>query len=142
VYFIDIDAFKTVNDTLGHSAGDQLLRDVAARLLSVVRPGDTVARFAGDEFLMLTVGADDGLPAAPADRVLGSLLHPPLQIGGRTVTASMGVVISGEAVLAEDLLHQADAAMYQAKRAGGARWELFVSGLAVDSTFGDIPPGV
>ena len=142
VYFIDIDAFKTVNDTLGHSAGDQLLRDVAARLLSVVRPGDTVARFAGDEFLMLTVGADDGLPAAPADRVLGSLLHPPLQIGGRTVTASMGVVISGEAVLAEDLLHQADAAMYQAKRAGGARWELFVSGLAVDSTFGDIPTGV
>jgi diguanylate cyclase (GGDEF)-like protein len=142
VYFIDIDAFKMVNDTLGHSAGDQLLRDVAARLLSVVRPGDTVARFAGDEFLMLTAGADDGLPAVLADRVLGSLLHPPLQIGGRTMTASMGLATSGEGALAEDLLHQADAAMYQAKRAGGARWELFVSGLAVDSAFGDIPPGV
>ena len=132
VYFIDIDAFKRVNDTLGHTAGDQLLREVAARLSSVVRPGDTVARFAGDEFLMLTVGAEDGLPLALADRVLGSLLHPPIWSGGETVTASMGVAISGEGALGEDLLQQADAAMYQAKRSGGARWVLSGTALGGD----------
>lgn len=125
LYFIDIDGFKRVNDTLGHSAGDRMLREVAARLSSVVRPGDTVARFAGDEFLMLTVGAEDGLPIALADRVLASLLDPPLQVDDETVTASMGVALSGEGVRPEQLLNQADTAMYHAKRAGGARWELF-----------------
>ncbi len=147
VYFIDIDAFKQVNDTLGHRAGDQLLREVARRLSSVVRPGDTVARFAGDEFLMLTVGADDGVPIALADRVLASLLQPPLQFGSETVTASMGVAVSGEGLLAEHLLHQADAAMYQAKRAGGARWELFGSELGGErrrsqTAAGALPPAV
>lgn len=125
LYFIDIDGFKRVNDTLGHSAGDRMLREVAARLSSVVRPGDTVARFAGDEFLMLTVGAEDGLPIALADRVLASLLDPPLQVDGETVTASMGVALSSEGVRPEQLLHHADAAMYHAKRAGGACWEMF-----------------
>ncbi|MEO8518959.1 MAG: GGDEF domain-containing protein [Dermatophilaceae bacterium] len=154
VYFIDIDEFKQVNDTLGHSAGDQLLNDVANRLRSVIRPGDTVARFAGDEFLVLTQGAEDGQSAALADRVLGSLLVPPLQIGGETVTASMGVAISDDGMLAEQLLQRADAAMYQAKRAGGARWRLFGSeaiagdvplvaaGLVGNVASGDIPPGV
>jgi diguanylate cyclase (GGDEF)-like protein len=132
VYFIDVDAFKKVNDNLGHRAGDQLLREVAARLSSVVRPGDTVARFAGDEFLMLTVGAEDGLPLALADRVLGSLLYPPIWNGGETVTASMGVAISGKGAQGEDLLQQADAAMYQAKRSGGARWVLSGAALGGD----------
>lgn len=137
VYFIDIDAFKRVNDTLGHTAGDELLREVAARLSSVVRPGDTVARFAGDEFLMLTVGAEDGLPLALADRVLGSLLQPPIWSGGEMVTASMGVAISRNGALGEDLLQRADAAMYQAKRSGGARWVL--SGPALDSDEVSVP---
>ena len=137
VYFIDIDAFKRVNDTLGHTAGDQLLREVAARLSSVVRPGDTVARFAGDEFLMLTVGAEDGLPLALADRVLGSLLQPPIWSGGEMVTASMGVAISRNGALGEDLLQRADAAMYRAKRSGGARWVL--SGPALDSDEVSVP---
>jgi len=135
VYFLDIDEFKQVNDTLGHSAGDQLLNDVANRLRSVIRPGDTVARFAGDEFLVLTQGADDGQTAALADRVLGSLLVPPLQIGGETVTASMGVAISDDGTMAGQLLQRADAAMYQAKRAGGARWRLFGS----EPVEGDVP---
>jgi len=137
VYFIDIDAFKRVNDTLGHTAGDQLLREVAARLSSVVRPGDTVARFAGDEFLMLTVGAEDGLPLALADRVLGSLLQPPIWSGGERVTASMGVAISRNGALGDDLLQRADAAMYQAKRSGGARWVL--SGPASDCDEVSVP---
>jgi len=131
VYFIDLDGFKRVNDNLGHSAGDRLLREVAARLSAVVRPGDTVARFAGDEFLVLTAGTVGGLPVALAlaDRMLGSLLHPPLQAGGETVTASIGLTVSRESAKPEQLLQEADAAMYHAKRAGRARWELFGSEL-------------
>src|SRR5665647_715194 len=135
--FLDRDGFKRVNDTLGHSAGDRLLREVAARLSSVVRPGDTVARFAGDEFLMLTIGVHDGLPVALADRLLGSLLHPPLQAGGENVTASMGLAVSREGEQPEQLLHEADAAMYRAKRAGGARWELYGAELAEELS---LPP--
>ena len=129
VSFIDLDAFKRINDTLGHAAGDLLLREVAERLGAVVRPNDTVARFAGDEFLVLTVGAPGGLPVALADRVLGALHDPPLRAGAETVTASMGLAVSYEGVTPEQLLREADAAMYHAKRAGRARWELFGSRL-------------
>src|SRR5665648_588697 len=129
VSFIDLDAFKRVNDTLGHAAGDRLLQEVAERLSTVVRPNDTVARFAGDEFLVLTIGAASGLPVALADRLLGALHDPPLRAGAETVTASMGLAVSYEGVAPEQLLREADAAMYHAKRAGGARWELFGSRL-------------
>jgi diguanylate cyclase (GGDEF)-like protein len=125
VYFIDIDGFKIVNDTFGHQAGDELLQEVAARLSAVVRPGDTVARFAGDEFLMLTVGTQAEPNVALADRVLASLLDPPMRVRGETVTASMGVAVSAEGDQPEQLLHEAGSAMYRAKRAGGARWVLF-----------------
>src|SRR5665648_951956 len=129
VSFIDLDAFKRVNDTLGHAAGDRLLQEVAERLSTVVRPNDTVARFAGDEFLVLTIGAASGLPVALADRLLGALHDPPLRAGAETVTASMGLAVSYEGVAPEQLLREADAAMYHAKRAGRARWELFGSQL-------------
>src|SRR5665648_436029 len=129
VSFIDLDAFKRVNDTLGHAAGDRLLQEVAERLATVVRPNDTVARFAGDEFLVLTIGATSGLPVALADRLLGALHDPPLRAGAETVTASMGLAVSYEGVAPEQLLREADAAMYHAKRAGPARWELFGSRL-------------
>ena len=129
VSFIDLDAFKQVNDTLGHTAGDLLLQEVAGRLSAVARPNDTVARFAGDEFLVLTVGTSGGLPVALADRLLGALHEPPLRAGAGTVTASMGLAVSHEGVAPEQLLREADAAMYHAKRAGGARWELFGSRL-------------
>src|SRR5665648_97008 len=129
VSFIDLDAFKRVNDTLGHAAGDRLLQEVAERLSAVVRANDTVARFAGDEFLVLTIGATSGLPATLADRLLGALHEPPLRAGAETVTASMGLAVSYEGVAPEQLLREADAAMYHAKRAGGARWELFGSRL-------------
>ena len=126
VYFIDLDGFKRVNDTLGHSAGDDLLRTVAARLSNVVRPGDTVARFAGDEFLVLTVGTGGALPVvrATADRLLGALLDPPLGVGDESVTASIGVAVSRDGIVPEQLLREADEAMYRAKRAGRARWEM------------------
>ena len=125
VFFIDLDAFKQVNDTLGHTAGDRLLQEVAERLSAVVGPNDTVARSAGDEFLVLTVGPISGLPVALPDRLLGALHQPALRVGDVTVTASIGLAVSYEGVAPEQLLREADAAMYHAKRAGGARWEWF-----------------
>jgi len=125
VFFIDLDAFKQVNDTLGHAAGDRLLQEVADRLSAVVRPSDTVARSAGDEFLVLTVGPISDAPFALPDRLLGALHQPPLRVGDVTVTPSIGLAISYEGVAPEQLLREADAAMYHAKRAGGARWERF-----------------
>lgn len=125
VFFIDLDAFKQVNDTLGHTAGDRLLQEVAERLSAVVRPDDTVARSAGDEFLVLTVGPISGLSVALPDRLLGALHQPALRVGDVTVTASIGLAVSYEGVAPEQLLREADAAMYHAKRAGGARWEQF-----------------
>ncbi len=125
VFFIDLDAFKQVNDTLGHTAGDRLLQEVAERLSAVVGPNDTVARSAGDEFFVLTVGPISGLPVALPDRLLGALHQPALRVGDVTVTASIGLAVSYEGVAPEQLLREADAAMYHAKRAGGARWERF-----------------
>jgi diguanylate cyclase (GGDEF)-like protein/PAS domain S-box-containing protein len=129
VYFIDLDGFKRINDTLGYNAGDQILREVANRLSSVVRPGDTVARSAADEFLVVTAGTTGGPPVAVAlamaDRIMGSLLHPPLQARGEPVTASMGLTLSREGARPEQLIYEADAAMQRAKRAGRARWEVF-----------------
>ena len=129
VYFVDLDGFKRVNDSLGHAAGDELLQAVAARLSEVVRPGDTVARFAGDEFLVLTVGTNGAEPVvrAIADRLLGTLLDPPLEVDGNSLTASIGVAVSRDGIAPEQLLREADAAMYQAKRAGRGRWEMLDS---------------
>jgi diguanylate cyclase (GGDEF)-like protein/PAS domain S-box-containing protein len=129
VSFIDLDAFKQVNDTLGHAAGDRLLQEVGERLSAVVGPNDTVARSAGDEFLVLTVEPISELPVALPNRLLNALHQPPLRVGDVTVTVSMGLAVSYEGAAAEQLLREADAAMYHAKRAGGARWELFDSRL-------------
>src|SRR5665648_189330 len=101
----------------------------AERLLTYRTLHDPLARFAGDEFLVLTIGATSGLPVALADRLLGALHDPPLRAGAETVTASMGLAVSYEGVAPEQLLREADAAMYHAKRAGRARWELFGSQL-------------
>jgi diguanylate cyclase (GGDEF)-like protein len=132
VCFIDLDGFKRVNDTLGHAAGDDLLQVVAARLSAAIRPGDSIARFAGDEFVVLTAGSREGLPVALADRLLGSLLDPPVLVGGEPVTASMGLTLSREGAQPDQLMHEADVAMYRAKRAGGSRWELFSSELRAE----------
>lgn len=129
VSFIDLDAFKQVNDTLGHAAGDRLLQEVGERLSAVVGGNDTVARTAGDEFLVLTVEPSSELPVALPNRLLDALHQPPLRVGDVTVTVSMGLAVSYEGATAEQLLREADAAMYHAKRAGGARWELFDSRL-------------
>lgn len=123
VLFIDLDGFKAVNDTLGHQAGDELLKAVGARLQAVVRPGDVVSRLGGDEFAMLCENVDglDGLRAI-GERVMDELapavdLHRPVSVGG-----SIGLALSGPDLAdAEQLLDAADVAMYEAKQGGPGR---------------------
>lgn len=123
VFFIDLDRFKQTNDGHGHHVGDQLLVAVASRLGEIVRPGDTLARFAGDEFVLL---CEDVRRPADAE-VLAARLHDaftaPFPLADREVaiTASVGVAFAGPAEkISNQLLIEADTAMYQAKRRGGA----------------------
>ena len=132
IMFLDLDNFKTLNDTQGHDVGDCLLIEAARRLESSVRQGDTVARLGGDEFVVMLEALDgDGLLAAQvegvAEKILAALEHPyRLELGaapGNTIdyrcTASIGVTLFGaEAENVDELLKQADLAMYQAKDAG------------------------
>ena len=124
--FIDLDDFKTLNDSLGHVIGDQLLQEVAARLLDCVRQGDTVARLGGDEFVVLLTDlhSDSELAAAQAEQVGEKILHvleKPFPLADQTlhITASLGItLLRGAQESIDVLLKQADMAMYQAKEAG------------------------
>jgi diguanylate cyclase (GGDEF)-like protein len=131
--FIDLDNFKAINDTLGHAAGDELLRAVASRLTAVVRETDAVGRLGGDEFVV--VASELSLASGPeliAERLLEAL-DQPFKLGGSgssplKVTASIGIA-SGERDCAGDLLRDADIAMYQAKWDGRHRFAVFESGM-------------
>ena len=125
--YLDLDRFKTVNDRLGHDAGDQLLRQVAARLAGAVRDGDTVARLGGDEFAALCDGVDDTAHALRiADAIVAAVGGELFDLDGAHLraTASVGVALSKGADHPEALLRDADAAMYRAKDLGRARLEL------------------
>jgi diguanylate cyclase (GGDEF)-like protein len=128
VLFLDLDYFKSVNDASGHSAGDQLLVEVAERLQGVVRPNDTIARLGGDEFVVLCEDLVDPLDEARsvAERV-AACLTPPFSIAGREVfvAASIGIAPSGAGDSAEGLVARADQAMYRAKRLGRGRIEVY-----------------
>jgi len=128
VFFIDLDHFKRLNDTLGHDHGDLLLQEVARRLLACVRSEDTVARIGGDEFVVMTVNLapDPGLAATQAamvgDKILAAIGRP-CRLGRHehSVTPSVGVTLfHGREAAVEDILKRADLAMYQAKAAGRA----------------------
>jgi len=129
VAFIDLDNFKAVNDSLGHRAGDLLLRTVAPRIAGAVRATDTLARFGGDEFVVLMEDLASGEEALVViNRVLGAL-HEPVQLGDTAehVRASVGLVLGDRRYRGEPeaLLRDADAAMYRAKGRGGGRVEVF-----------------
>jgi diguanylate cyclase (GGDEF)-like protein len=131
--YIDLDDFKHINDTFGHSAGDRLLQMVAERLRSVVREADTAARLAGDEFVVLVEGSTlDAGPELVAERVL-SVLRQPYDLTGQigcelTVAVSVGIA-SGPRDSAEELLGDADAALYAAKKSGKNSYLLFESSM-------------
>jgi diguanylate cyclase (GGDEF)-like protein/PAS domain S-box-containing protein len=133
VYFLDLDRFKRINDSLGHGPGDEVLREVAERLSAVVRPEDTVARFGGDEFTILCESVGGVLEAVSIADRLQRPLRQPLRAGGAELrlSASIGVALveatdNGDG---QHLIEDADAAMYRAKERGGARTELFDSAM-------------
>jgi diguanylate cyclase (GGDEF)-like protein len=137
VLFLDLDQFKLLNDSRGHRAGDELLRTVATRLSSVMRPGDTVARFGGDEFCIVCDDIEDALHAiGVAKRVIEELGRPyTLESGEHFATASVGIALAdGPSRPAEDLIREADAAMYRAKEQGRGRYELFDEVMRRDAT--------
>jgi len=128
VLFVDLDRFKTINDTLGHEVGDRLLQQLAERFQRSVRDGDTVARFGGDEFVILLddVASEDDV-AGVAQKVLQALT-PPFQVDGQTlyVTASIGVsLFPNDGENASTLLRNADIAMYRAKELGKNTYQFY-----------------
>jgi diguanylate cyclase (GGDEF)-like protein/PAS domain S-box-containing protein len=132
VVFLDLDRFKVVNDSLGHDTGDRVLRAVSARITNVLRPADTLARFGGDEFVVVCDEIDGPAEATRiARRILDALADPVDEAdGGVHVGASVGVALArGEDATAEHLVRDADAAMYRAKERGRGRIELFDEGM-------------
>jgi diguanylate cyclase (GGDEF)-like protein len=125
--FVDLDRFKQINDVAGHAAGDEVLREVAHRLIAAVRTSDTVARLGGDEFVVLCedVGGED-----EAERIaarIAAMLEEPVAVFDREffVTASIGIAVARPSVTADALIGQADRAMYHAKQRGRACHEFY-----------------
>ena len=128
VLFLDLDRFKVINDSLGHSVGDELLRQVAERIQEYVREGDTVARLGGDEFTLLVPGISAEEDAAKIARKICEAIHDPFWIDGRElfVTTSVGVAVyPSDGHDGESLVRNADSAMYRAKDQGRDNYQLY-----------------
>jgi diguanylate cyclase (GGDEF)-like protein/PAS domain S-box-containing protein len=131
VLFVDLDDFKAANDTLGHLAGDRLLREIAGRLARCVRGGDLAARYGGDEFVVLLDGLQGPEGAVlVAERIQAQLRATPVAADWNVpITASIGIALSRPECRSPDqMLHEADQAMYRAKAPGKARYAVFQSG--------------
>jgi diguanylate cyclase (GGDEF)-like protein len=128
VLFIDLDDFKTFNDSFGHAAGDELLMAVASRLRDSVRPGDTIARLGGDEFAVMVQKSeharDDGVLVA--ERIMRAFQEP-VQAAEETISVhlSIGIATTSDSRRADELIRNADLAMYRAKESGKGRFEIF-----------------
>lgn len=127
VLFIDLDNFSLVNDSLGHAAGDEMLRSVAELVASVLRPQDHVGRFGGDEFIVLVPGIRAPFEAERVAEQLVEAISSDLVVSGHRIvpTASIGIAVSTPTSTASGLLRDADAALSRAKSAGRARWQFF-----------------
>jgi len=133
VLFLDIDDFKSVNDSMGHGAGDQLLVGVADRLRAALRPADTAARFGGDEFAILIENSTEADARRVADRILGTLAEP-MRIDDTDVraTVSIGIAVDDKDARhasADELLRDADLAMYSAKSAEPGTFTVYEPGM-------------
>jgi diguanylate cyclase (GGDEF)-like protein len=125
VFYIDLDGFKPINDSMGHETGDALLVELAARLRQTVRSADTVARLGGDEFAIVSDTLEPPGATTVAERLLEAINAPfDLPGGSAHVSASIGVALAEAAMCADTLVRAADEAMYAAKALGGRRWML------------------
>jgi len=130
--FVDLDGFKLINGTHGHEAGDELLKSVAARLIEQVRPGDTVARLAGDEFVVLCEQVEQPTSMSVLAERINDTLRQPIDFADSSlfVSASIGIAIgNGSTHSADDLLRHADTAMYAVKAGGRDGWQFFSDSL-------------
>jgi diguanylate cyclase (GGDEF)-like protein len=137
VLFLDVDNFKLVNDSLGHGAGDALLLELSARLDASLRAGDTMARFGGDEFVIICddiAGAEEAIAIAQRTK---AVIQEPFVLGDveHRASASIGIALgSGNDRIAEDLIREADAAMYRAKERGRGGYELYDEAMRARAT--------
>jgi diguanylate cyclase (GGDEF)-like protein len=132
IFFIDLDRFKVVNDSLGHQAGDSLLKEVAMALVEIIRDKDTVARLGGDEFVILVEDLDSQDEAYDIAQRITELLSSPFTIGNQSVFigTSIGVLFNNDRYdNADTMLRDADIAMYHAKDKGKGRYEVFDSSM-------------
>jgi diguanylate cyclase (GGDEF)-like protein/PAS domain S-box-containing protein len=129
--YVDLDDFKTVNDGLGHEAGDELLKLTAVRIASVLRPGDTAARLGGDEFAVLLEALPNPAMAYEIGARIIEALNEPFEFAGSSVAlnASLGIAVSNGVDDAAALLRNADLAMYRAKGEGKGRFEVYEAGM-------------
>lgn len=131
VLFIDLDNFKTVNDSFGHASGDEVIVAAGDRIKACARAGDMAARLGGDEFALLLTGVTEDQAIALAARILDSVHETPFEFNGRTVVvgASIGIAEAGPGETTETLLRNADLAMYQAKLRGRGRYVVYEAGM-------------
>jgi diguanylate cyclase (GGDEF)-like protein/PAS domain S-box-containing protein len=137
VAFVDLDHFKFLNDSSGHSVGDSALREVASRLRRACRTGDTVARFGGDEFVLISESVNSLVEAREVgERLLREVFDEPFEVGKTTIhiSASIGVALGEGGVSPDRLMADADTAMYRAKTNGRSRVEVFEPAMRAEAT--------